>query len=588
MKVIPPLEISSSGSFSRATTKTCIGPDGQRQTVPVDVLALQYDLANLSAAPVALLEGAATNSVRNNTMAGAVAGTPGTLPTNWTKGGLTVNVVGSDVQNGIEYIDLQCTSASAVSGAQVAFDSDTAIAGATGQEWTGSFFANLIAGSLAGVTTYVNIQERTAAGAFLIETNTAFAPPSGAMGSYRATVTRTLDQASTGRVIATFKLTSTGAFDFTVRIGLPQLELGSVATSPIKTSGAAVTRAADIITGTGLCYSSAVETAPAAYVSGTTYARDATVSVAGTLGALDCYTSLQAANLGHAPASSPTWWAFSGTTYAPYGSGTYAKYYRVIDPIAHNTYESLIDGNTGNALTDETKWFLVGKTNRWAQFDVLRNTATVAASPLVTVLKPGVRVNAIMLAGLVATSVTITMTVGGTTVYTYTQDLNTRVVADSYDYCFKPFGTRPALALFNLPPYSTAAITITLTNTAGLVKCGDCLIGSAVYIGDIQYEAESDALNFSTVTRDKQGSATLEPERNVPKVIGQIFLPKALVDSAYDLRDALNGSVAAWVGIDDGTDGYFKSLLIKGFYRRMTINMKYPEHAIISLEIEEI
>lgn len=344
-----------------------------------------------------------------------------------------------------------------------------------------------------------------------------------------------------------------------------------------------------VITNAMLTSSTAIETAPAAYAAGTTYPAGATVSVAGLLGALDCYTSLQAANVGNTPASSPTWWAYSCTTYAPYASGTtYALDYRVIDPVAHNVYQSLIAGNVGNALTDETKWFLDGKTNRWAMFDVLRSTATVCASPMVTVLTPGVRVNAIMLAGLVATSVTITMVVGGTTVYTYTQNLNTRIVRNSYDYCFNPFSTRPAIALFNLPPYTSATTTITLTNTGGPVKCGDCLIGSAVYIGDIQYEAESDALNFSTVDRDKQGNATMTPERNVPKVIGQIFLDKALVDQAYDLRDALNGSTAAWVGIDDGTDGYFKSLLIKGFYRRFTINVKYPQHAIISLDLEEV
>lgn len=344
-----------------------------------------------------------------------------------------------------------------------------------------------------------------------------------------------------------------------------------------------------IITDAMLTSSTAIETAPAAYAGGTTYGAGATVSVAGLLGALDCYTSLQASNIGHTPASSPTWWAFSGTTYAPYAGGTtYGLDVRVIDATAHNVYQSVVAGNVGNALTDETKWFLLGKTNKWAQFDALRNTTTVGASPMTTVITPGVRIDSIALLGLVATLVTITMTVSGSPVYTYTQSLNTREVLNAYDYCFKPFGTQPALALFNLPPYTNGVITITLTNTGGPVKCGGCFVGSAVYIGDIQYEAESDALNFSTVDRDAQGNATLTPERNVPKVIGQIMLPKSLVNTTYDLRDSLNGSTAVWVGINDGTDGYFKSLLIQGFYRRFTINVKYPEHAIISLELEEV
>lgn len=343
------------------------------------------------------------------------------------------------------------------------------------------------------------------------------------------------------------------------------------------------------ITDTMLTSSTAIESAPASYVAGTTYAVGASVSVAGALNSFDCYTSLQSANTGHAPASSPAWWAFAGTTYGAHSSGaTYALGAQVIDATAHNVYSSLITGNVGQSLTDGTKWFLMGRTNRWAQFDVLRNTSTVGASPMVTVLTPGARIDSIALLGVVATAVTITMTVNGSMVYTYTQNLNTREVINAYDYCFKSFGTQPALALFNLPPYSTAVTTVTLVNDGGLVKCGGCFIGSAVYIGDIQYEAESDALNFSTVTRDSQGNATMTTERNVPKVIGQIFLPKSLVNIAYDLRDKLNGTTAVWCGINDGTDGYFKSLLISGFYRRFTIKIGLPQYAVISLDLEEI
>lgn len=341
------------------------------------------------------------------------------------------------------------------------------------------------------------------------------------------------------------------------------------------------------ITAAMLTSTTAIESAPAAYASGTTYAAGNTVSIAGALNSFDCYTSLQAANIGHAPASSPTWWAYSGTTYGAYAGGTYGLGDRVIDTSSHNVYESLIASNTGS-ISDGTKWFLVGKTNKWAQFDVLRNTATVGASPMVTTITPGARIDSIALLGLVATSVTITMTVDGTPVYTYTQNLNTRVVLNSYDYCFAPFSTQPALALFGLPPYSTAVTTIALANSGGLVECGGCFMGSAVYIGDIQFEAESDALNFSTVERDTQGSATMYPERNVPKTIQQIILPKSLVNTAYDLRDKLNGTTAVWVGLNDGTDGYFKSLLIQGFYRRFTINIARPTEAVISLELEEV
>ena len=57
-----------------------------------------------------LIEESRTNQIRNNSMQGAVAGTPGTLPTNWgvsVAGGLTRTVVGTGTENGIEYIDVR-------------------------------------------------------------------------------------------------------------------------------------------------------------------------------------------------------------------------------------------------------------------------------------------------------------------------------------------------------------------------------------------------------------------------------------------------------------------------------------------------
>ena len=344
------------------------------------------------------------------------------------------------------------------------------------------------------------------------------------------------------------------------------------------------------ITDAMLTSTSAVETAPAAYVGGTTYAVNATVGVAGAAGLITIYKSLQNSNTGHTPASSPTWWVSIGTTYQIYAGGaTYAIGDRVIDNVAHLVYESLINGNTGNALSDGTKWKAIGPTNPWAMFDTLRNTATtVPAGTLTVTVTPGQRVDSLALLGLSATSATITVTVGGVTQYTKTIDLNLRFVANWYDYFFAPFRTQSSLVLFDIPPYSNGVITISLTNVGANVACGACVMGMQVDIGDVQYEAESDVLNFSTVDRTTDGVATLEPSRNVPKTVSSIWLDKQYVDTVRALRDSLNGSTAVWSGLDDDSQEYFEALLILGFYRRFTINLKYPDKAIISLELEEV
>ena len=65
-----------------------------------------------------------------------------------------------------------------------------------------------------------------------------------------------------------------------------------------------------------LISSSVPEVPPAAHVMGTTYAKDATASAGAVGGLITVWKSLQAANTGHTPASSPTWWLNIGTTYA--------------------------------------------------------------------------------------------------------------------------------------------------------------------------------------------------------------------------------------------------------------------------------
>lgn len=259
----------------------------------------------------------------------------------------------------------------------------------------------------------------------------------------------------------------------------------------------------------------------------------------------------------------------------------------------HRIYECLV-AHTGASpdvnLTGATpKWLQLGFTNRWAMWDLYRDTSTVLASPLTVVITPGQRINSLALMGLVATGAEVVGAVGAATVYSRSIDLNTREVLGWYDYFFAPFSNQPSLVLFDIPPYSTLVLTITLTNTRGDVECGGCVVGNFEDIGKVQYEAESDTLNFSTVTRDFDGSTSaMVPRRNVPRTLQNIICDKARVNRVRALRTALGGRPAVWAGLDTDTDGYFEALLIVGFYKRFSINLKHPRHAAISLELEEI
>jgi len=212
-----------------------------------------------------LVEEARTNGIRNNTMVGAVAGTPGTNPNLWAyvtaqSNGLTVSVVGTGTESGINYIDYRFNGTTVASPLGVAFGIDTATA-ATGQTWTNSLYWKLAAGTTTGVSVWqIGVIENTSGGAFVSGANyVQTAPTTASLITQRPLATRTLSGGATvGQVVHTVSFTVTGntTMDFTLRLGMPQMEQGAFATSVIPTTTATATRAADVASITGSNFSS--------------------------------------------------------------------------------------------------------------------------------------------------------------------------------------------------------------------------------------------------------------------------------------------------------------------------------------------
>jgi hypothetical protein len=241
-------------TFTRATTGTFVDSAGVLQTAAIDAPRFDYNPTTL--APLGfLVEEARTNSISNNTMVGAAAGTPGTLPTNWGTftniTGLTQTVVGTGTESGITYIDVRLFGV-VTAGTIYRFFSEPAngVAALTGQTWTSSQYLRVVAGSTAGISLVSNLyQEFTSASVFVTEAAVnVTVPTSAALITQKSSTTRTLaGGATTAFLRPAIQLTVTStAIDITLRIGLPQLELGAFATSVIPTTTAAVTRAADV------------------------------------------------------------------------------------------------------------------------------------------------------------------------------------------------------------------------------------------------------------------------------------------------------------------------------------------------------
>jgi hypothetical protein len=249
-------------TFTRASSGTFTDSAGTLQTAATDVPRFDHNPTTGESLGL-LVEEARTNSIRNNTGVGAVAGTPGTLPTNWsavtTQTGLSREIVGTGTENGISYIDIRISgTATATDTYAIAFEQVTEIVASTGQSWTASVYTRISGGSTTGVTgTSVRVRERTISGVVLGSTLASSTNPAN-LKDGRSVATRVLSDATATRVNSDIAISySNGAvIDITIRIGLPQLEQGAFATSPIPTTTATATRAADVVSITGAAFSS--------------------------------------------------------------------------------------------------------------------------------------------------------------------------------------------------------------------------------------------------------------------------------------------------------------------------------------------
>jgi hypothetical protein len=246
-KLYSQLPESGAGDFvvTRGTTATRVNASGVIESVASGVPRLDYTGGGC---PSLLVEPAATNQIRNNTMVGAVTGTPGTLPTNWSLNapGFSSEIVSIGLENGVDYIDIRLFGTAGASEAGIRTEGATQILAASGQTWAHSTYFKIIAAPQPPTIYQLGLIGRTSGGAGTTTFEQAFTPTSSLV---RYTQTAVLTGATTERIQTQIRfVVSNGAsYDFTIRIGLPQMELGAVATSVIKTSTTAITRNADVI-----------------------------------------------------------------------------------------------------------------------------------------------------------------------------------------------------------------------------------------------------------------------------------------------------------------------------------------------------
>ena len=266
-----------------------------------------------------------------------------------------------------------------------------------------------------------------------------------------------------------------------------QFESGSKATSYIKTTSTSASRAADVVTGTGLLYTSATN-AYAEWSSSTTYSLGQIVSY----GILGTYKSLQNSNLNKIPS------------------------------------------------TETAYWLRIAPTNKMACFDDKVSTATTSATTLDFVVL-GNSEDTISLLNLIGNSVSIAVSTNSTVNYTGTEQLAGSESIDWYSYFYFDQDTaRTQANFFNIVGLANQYISVRINGTN--VQIGNYVQGQIKQLGDTQYGASAGIIDYSKKETDEFGETTLTVRNYSKRMNSQLMISNSNINRVQRLLYSLRAT----------------------------------------------
>lgn len=286
-----------------------------------------------------------------------------------------------------------------------------------------------------------------------------------------------------------------------------------------------------------LVSSNVAELPPAAWSGGTTYALGAFSSVLGGVGNTEAtiYESLQAGNLGNAPASSPLWWALVGKAWLAWDAGTtYPALAIVTDPVGHRLYRSLAAGNLGNAVSDVTKWQDIGPSPTWAMFDDTSGTQTRRNGAIAVELQVPGRIDTIALHNIAGATARIEIESAEGVLYDVTHSLIEPTSGSWWEWFFSPVQRKTDLSITGLPYAANCTVRVTLEYD-GEARIGNLICGLSRSLGPVEFGMELGLTSRSKKVDDGFGNWTITARPSAKNQRFTAWLPNGAIDRTYNL-----------------------------------------------------
>lgn len=251
----------------------------------------------------------------------------------------------------------------------------------------------------------------------------------------------------------------------------------------------------------------------------------------------------------------------------------------------HKLYEALTE-NTGlyppdNLTGDNPAWLDIGSTNAWKMFNQSYAARTENIGSIQVSFSLG-RTNSIGILNVEASSINVTMEIDGVEVYNHDVDMQLRVVTNFYEYIYTPLELKTEAVLTDLPTAGNTTLTVTLTGgPEQLVKCGLCIPGNAIKLGDSLWGLSGGTDNYSRKDVDIYGGFDVTT-RNFSKTrTVDIFLPNERTGYIERLLQPYYTKAGLWIASEK-----YEFTHVYGFYRDFSIVLTDWAVANCSLTIE--
>lgn len=248
-------------------------------------------------------------------------------------------------------------------------------------------------------------------------------------------------------------------------------------------------------------------------------------------------------------------------------------------------YESLVNTNVGNTPgVDPLKWQDISPDNIHAMFDAINGTQTTATSNLDVSIKPGKYTTVISLINIEGTALEIEMldAPAGSVVYTKTINLDASVIFDWYTYFFEEFDFLDNVVLTDLPPYSNCVINMSLTSPS-TVKVGNIVYGETITLGLTQMGLGFGIKDFSAKDTDEYGNTIFVQRTYSKRMEPTVYVENTQLRFIDRTLSRLRATPTVWIGSEEYI---YSPLVIYGFYRDYNIDIPYPSHSLLRLDIE--